>query len=42
VAGLVYHYGEPIRLFIDRYFNLLTWVFSLLLVLGFVLIRGLL
>jgi len=42
VAGLVYHYGEPIRLFIDRYFNLLTWVFSLLLVLGFVVIRGLL
>ena len=39
VAGLIYHYGEPISSFIDRYFNLLTWVFGLLLVLGFVLIR---
>jgi membrane protein YqaA with SNARE-associated domain len=39
VAGLVYRYGDSIRFFIDRYFNLLTWVFSLLLVLGFVLIR---
>ena len=38
VAGLIYHYGEPISSFIDRYFNLLTWVFGLLLVLGFVLI----
>ncbi len=38
VAGLIYRYGEAIRLFIDRYFNLLTWVFALLLVLGFVLI----
>ncbi len=38
VAGLIYRYGEAIRSFIDRYFNLLTWVFALLLVLGFVLI----
>ncbi len=39
MAGLIYHYGEPIRSFIDRYFNLLTWIFGLLLVLGFVLIE---
>jgi membrane protein YqaA with SNARE-associated domain len=39
LAGLIYHYGEPIRSFIDRYFNLLTWIFGLLLVLGFVLIE---
>ena len=39
VAGLIYRYGEPIRSFIDRYFNLLTWIFGLLLVLGFVLIE---
>ena len=38
VAGLIYRYGESIRSFIDRYFNVLTWVFALLLVLGFVLI----
>ena len=39
VAGLIYRFGESIRSFIDRYFNLLTWVFGLLLVLGFVLIE---
>ena len=39
VAGLIYRYGESIGSFIDRYFNILTWVFALLLVLGFVLIR---
>jgi len=39
VSGLVYRYGEPIGLFIDRYFNLLTWVFSIIFILGFVLIR---
>ena len=39
LAGLIYRYGEPIRSFIDRYFNTLAWVFGLLLVLGFVLIE---
>jgi membrane protein YqaA with SNARE-associated domain len=39
LAGLVYRYGEPIGAFIDRYFNLLTWVFTLILISGFVLIR---
>ena len=39
VAGLIYRYGESISSFIDRYFNVLTWVFGLLLVLGFVLIE---
>ena len=38
MAGLIYRYGESIRLFIDRYFNLLAWIFGLLLVLGFVLV----
>ena len=38
IAGLIYRYGESIRLFIDRYFNLLAWIFALLLVLGFVLV----
>ena len=38
MAGLIYRYGESIRLFIDRYFNLLVWIFGLLLVLGFVLV----
>ena len=39
LAGLVYRYGEPIGAFIDRYFNLLTWVFTLILISGFVLIK---
>jgi membrane protein YqaA with SNARE-associated domain len=39
VAGLIYHYGSPIRRFIDRYFNLLTWVFGALLIGGFLLIK---
>ena len=38
MAGLIYRYGESIRLFIDRYFNLLAWIVGLLLVLGFVLV----
>lgn len=38
VAVLIYRYGESIRSFIDRYFNVLTWVFAFLIVLGFVLI----
>jgi membrane protein YqaA with SNARE-associated domain len=39
VAGLIYWFGPPIRRFIDRYFNLLTIAFGVLLVLGFVLVR---
>ena len=39
VAGLIYRYGPPISRFIDRYFNLLTWVFAVLLIGGFLLIK---
>lgn len=39
VAGLIYAFGDPVRSFIDRWFNILTIVFSLLLVGGFVLLR---
>jgi membrane protein YqaA with SNARE-associated domain len=35
VAGLIRLFGEPIRAFIERYFNLLTIAFVVLLVLGF-------
>ncbi len=38
VAGLIYIFGAQIRAFIDRYFNILTVVFVLLLVAGFILI----
>ncbi len=35
VAGLIWKYGEPIRGFIDKYFNLLAILFTVLLVGGF-------
>ncbi len=38
VAGLIYLYGESIRSFIDRYFNLVVSAFVLIFILGFVLI----
>lgn len=39
VAGLFYFFGAPIKEFIDRYFEILTVVFFVLLVGGFVVIR---
>ncbi len=42
IAVLIYHYGPPVSRFIDKRFNLLTWVFGGLLILGFVVIKVLL
>ncbi|RMF89619.1 MAG: DedA family protein [Nitrospinota bacterium] len=39
IALLLYYYGEPIKEFIERYFNLLSLLFVALLVLGFLLIK---
>ncbi len=39
LAALIYRFGEPIKGLIDRYFNLLTIVFALLLILGFVVLK---
>lgn len=39
LGALVWRYGPRISGFIDRYFNVLTWVFTALLVGGFVLLR---
>lgn len=39
VAGLIYFMGPPIRSFIDRYFNVLTLLFMVLLIGGFLLIK---
>lgn len=39
VAGLIYKFGAPIRHFIDRYFNILTIVFFILLIGGFLVIK---
>lgn len=42
VAGLIYRFGEPIKSFIDRYFNILSIVFVILLILGFIVLKGVL
>lgn len=42
VGGLIYVFGPGIQNFIDKYFNLLAVAFTVLLVLGFVLIKYLL
>jgi membrane protein YqaA with SNARE-associated domain len=36
VAGLIWRFGSPVSRCIDRYFNLLTLAFGVILVLGFV------
>jgi membrane protein YqaA with SNARE-associated domain len=42
VAGLIYFYGPPIQGFIDKHFDRLAWLFLILLVGGFVVIKVLL
>ena len=39
VAGLIYRFGPSIKGFIDKYFNVLTFIFFALLILGFLLIK---
>ncbi len=39
VSGFIYFFGPSIKNFIDRYFNLLTFLFFALLILGFLLIK---
>lgn len=39
IAGLIWKFGPPIKSFIDKYFNLLAIVFTVLLIGGFVLIK---
>lgn len=39
VAGLFYFFGPPIKQFIDRYFELLTVLFGILLIGGFLAIK---
>jgi len=39
VAGLIYLFGPPIKRYIDKYFNILVIVFTVLLIGGFVLIK---
>jgi hypothetical protein len=42
VAGLIWKFGPRIRSFIDRYFNILSIAFVVLLAGGFLLIKVLL
>lgn len=39
VSGLIYLFGAPVKKFIDKYFNLLTILFVVLLVGGFVIVK---
>jgi membrane protein YqaA with SNARE-associated domain len=39
VASLFYFFGPPIKQFIDKYFQLLTIIFTILLIGGFVLLK---
>lgn len=39
VGGLIYFFGPGIQAFIDKYFNILAVAFTVLLVLGFVVIK---
>ena len=40
IAGFIYKFGPPIKNFIEKYFNLLTIIFLILLVLGYVAIKS--
>lgn len=42
VAGLIWRFGKPIKGFIDKYFNLLAVLFTVVLIGSFVLIKCLL
>jgi membrane protein YqaA with SNARE-associated domain len=42
VAALIWTFGGPVSRFIDRYFNLLTIAFGVLLIFGFLLVGGVL
>ena len=39
VAAFIYKFGAPVKTYIDRYFNLLSIVFMVLLVAGFALLK---
>lgn len=40
VAAIIWKFGPPAKLFVEKYFNLLTLLFMVLLVVGVVLIKG--
>jgi membrane protein YqaA with SNARE-associated domain len=42
ISFLIFRFGKPIKTFIDRYFNWLALLLTFLLVLGFLLLKGIL
>lgn len=40
VSYLIYRFGEPIKIFIDKYFNILALLFTVLLIGGFIVIKN--
>jgi len=40
VSFLIYRFGKPIKVFIDKYFNILALVFTILLIGGFLIIKS--
>ncbi|MFC1524550.1 YqaA family protein [Thermodesulfobacteriota bacterium] len=42
VSAFIYRYGAPVRTFIEKYFNLLTVVFLVLLILGYMTVKWIL
>ncbi|OUS17268.1 cytochrome B [Rhodospirillales bacterium 47_12_T64] len=42
VAGLLWYFGQPIRIFIEKYLNILATIFCILLIGGFVALKYLL
>lgn len=39
ISGLIFYFGPSIRTFIDKYFNILTILFTILLIGGFILLK---
>ncbi|MFQ5585398.1 MAG: YqaA family protein [Thermodesulfobacteriota bacterium] len=39
VGGIIYYYGEGIKRFIDRYFNILSIAFVVILIAGFIAVK---
>jgi len=39
VSFLIYKFGKPIKKYIDKYFNTLTFIFVILIILGFIAIK---
>lgn len=41
ISTLIFFFGEKVKVFIEKYFNLLTIIFTVLLILGFIIVKHL-